>query len=285
MQVKKKEKRFIREKKIYCGRNYLEVDIIPLSIQRKGRGKRHRASTKAQENLNEKNAKRRFVQIGNTNFGKGDLCVDCTYADEFLPDTTKEAFRDLDNMIKRIKYHMAKMNKELKYMAVTEYSTEDGEDGPDEPDERSKPVRVHHHLIINGGLDRDFVESLWSMKVKGKKERVGLGYCNADRLQPNENGIEARCNYMQKRKKGCKRYRCSQNLKKPVVRKNDSKYSFKKIREMRKTPEAKEYWRRQFPGYEPSRIEWVYNDYTGWSVYVKLRRVEVWKKEKAEGRI
>lgn len=245
------------------------MDVYPCNNQKKGRGKKSGESSQAQKNMNEKNAKRRFTQLGNTNFGKGDLCVDCTYADGFLPDTLEQAFNDIENYIRRIKYHMGKKGLELKYMAVTEYSMEGEDEGV--ADERAKPVRVHHHLIINGGLDRDFVEGLWSKKVKGKK--VSMGFCNADRLQPNENGIEARCKYMQKRKKGCKRYCCSQNLKKPVVRKNDSKYSFKKVSEMRKTPEDKEYWRRQFPGYEPSRIEWEYNEYTGWAVYVKLRRV------------
>ncbi len=267
---KKGVKRFIREKKIYCGKDYLEVDVIPCSGYKKKRAKKSKKSSKTQENLNEKNAKRWFVQLGNTNFGKGDLCMDCTYAPEFLPDTLGQAFNDLDNMIRRLKYHMRKRGLELKYMAVTEYSTE-GDTEEECVDERAKPVRVHHHLIINGGLDRDFIESLWSKRVKG--ESVSMGFCNADRLQPNENGIEARCNYMQKRKKGCKRYRCSQNLKKPVIRKNDSKYSFSKLRELSRTPEDKEYWRKQFSGYEPSRIEWKYNEFTGWAVYVKLRRI------------
>lgn len=271
---KKGIKNFVREKKIYCGKDYLEVDVIPCSKKGKGKRVKVKESTEGQKNLNEKNAKRRFVQLGNTNFGKGDLCVDSTYSDDNLPDTLGQALKDLENYIRRIKYHMKKIGKELKYMAVVEYSlmNEDGEE-IDTDDESAKPVRIHHHLIINGGLDRDFVESLWSKKVKGKKEPESMGFCNADRLQPNENGIEGRCKYMQKRKKGCKRYMCSQNLKKPVRRKNDSKYSFKQLRELRKTPEDKEHWRKQFPGYEPTRIEWEYNDFTGWAVYVKLRRI------------
>lgn len=268
-----RRKRFIREKRIYCGKDYLEVDIIPCGNPEKGRGKKREESSQKQKNLNEKNSKRRFVQLGKANFGEGDLCVDCTYADDFLPKTIRQACKDMENYIRRLKYHMAKINIELKYMMVTEFTVEGEEDREEEIDDREKPVRVHHHLIINGGLDRDFIESLWSKKVKGKKERVSMGFCNADRLQPNENGIEARCNYMQKRKRGCKRFSCSQNLKKPEVKKNDSKYSFKKVRELSKTPEDKEYWRKQYPEYEPSRVEWEYNDYTGWAVYIKLRRI------------
>lgn len=270
----KRKKQFIREKRIYCGKDYLEVDIIPCSNQKKGRGKKTKESSLKQKNLNEKNRRRRFVQLGKANFGEGDLCVDCTYAPDYLPETLDDAFKDLKNHIRRIRDNMKKRNLELKYLAVTEFSLEGEEEGgEEESDERAKPVRVHHHLIINGGLDRDFIESLWSKKVKGKKERVSMGFCNADRLQPDENGIEAKCNYMQKRKKGGKRYSCSKNLKKPEVKRNDSKYSFRRIRELRKTPEDKEYWRKQYKGYEPSRIEWEYNDYTGWAVYIKLRRI------------
>ena len=45
-------------------------------------------------------------------------------------------------------------------------------------------------------------------------------------------------------------------------KKNDYKYSFKKLREMAKTPEDKEVWRRQYKGYEPVKIDYRYNIYT-----------------------
>ena len=63
------------------------------------------------------------------------------------------------------------------------------------------------------------------------------------------------------------------NLKKPKEKKNDHKYSFRKLREMAKTPEDKEVWRKQYKGYEPTKIDFQYNDYTGWSVYLRLRKV------------
>ncbi len=265
---KKGVRNFYREKKIYCGKDYIEVDVIPCSVKGKGKRKRVTESTPTQKNLNDKNSKRYFVQKANANFGKGDLCVDCTYADKYLPATLEIALKDLENYIRRIKYHMEKKGLDLKYMAVTEYTLE-GEEG----DDGGEPVRVHHHLIINGGLDRDFIESLWSKRVKGSREPESIGFVNADRLQPNENGIEGRCNYMQKRKKGCKRFTCSQNLTKPVIKPNDSKYSRRDVLKLRETPEDKEHWRKQFPGFEPSRIEWEYNEFTGWAVYVKLRRI------------
>ena len=63
------------------------------------------------------------------------------------------------------------------------------------------------------------------------------------------------------------------NLEKPKEKKNDHKYSFRKLRELAKTPEDKEVWRKQYPGYEPTKIDFQYNDYTGWSCYLRLRKV------------
>ena len=95
---------------------------------------------------------------------------------------------------------------------------------------------------------------------------------NCDRLQPNENGIEGLVNYINKRKKGCKKWSTSMNLKKPKEKKNDHKYSFRKLRTLAQTPEDKEVWRKQYKGYEPTKIDFQYNEYTGWSVYLRLRK-------------
>lgn len=45
-------------------------------------------------------------------------------------------------------------------------------------------------IVMNGGLDRDVVEELWrKRKRKGQKKGDRIGFCNADRLQADENGI------------------------------------------------------------------------------------------------
>ena len=63
------------------------------------------------------------------------------------------------------------------------------------------------------------------------------------------------------------------NLKKPKVKKNDHKWSFRKLREYAKNPEDKEVWRKLYKGYEPTKIDFEYNDYTGWNCYLRLRKV------------
>lgn len=50
----KKRKNFIREKRIYCGEEYLEVDIVAVTnMPEAGKGKKGKSS-QAQKNLNDK---------------------------------------------------------------------------------------------------------------------------------------------------------------------------------------------------------------------------------------
>lgn len=276
-------KNFIREKRIYCGEEYLEVDIVPVTNMPEAGQEKKGKSSQAQKNLNDKRSKRRFVQIANTNFGADDLHISATYNEEHLPITLEEAERNVHNYLDRVKRRMKRVTgQELKYMLVTEYTPEEGEN-TDPEDKTTRAVRIHHHIIINGGLSRDDLELMWSAtRINWKKAQNDpeyrknvdyLGFVNCDRLQPNENGIEGLVNYINKRKKGCKKWSTSMNLKKPKEKKNDHKYSFRKLRTLAQTPEDKEVWRKQYKGYEPTKIDFQYNDYTGWSVYLKMRKV------------
>lgn len=280
-------KSFVREKRIYCGEEYLEVDIVPITnMPEFGKAKKGKSSIQ-QKNLNDKRSKRRFVQIANTNFGADDLHISATYNQGHLPMTLEEAERNVHNYLDKIKRKMKReTGQDLKYMLVTEYTPED-EEGKQLTlegigDKSTKAVRIHHHIIINGGLSRDALELMWSKtRINWKKAadpeyRKGidyLGFVNCDRLQPNENGIEGLVNYINKRKKGCKKWSTSMNLDKPKEKKNDSKYTFKKLRTLAQTPEDKEYWRKMYKGYEPTKIDFKYNDHTGWSVYLKMQKV------------
>lgn len=281
------KKSFIREKRIYCGKEYLEVDIVRVTnMPETGRKKRGKSSAR-QKNLNDRRSKRSFVQIANTNFGADDLHISATYNEKHLPVTLEAAERNVHNFLNKVKRKMKReTGRDLKYMLVTEYTPEDEEgqqlslEGIE--DKSTKAVRIHHHIIINGGLSRDDLELMWSRtRINWKKAEDPeyrknvdfLGFVNCDRLQPNENGIEGLVNYINKRKKGCKKWSTSMNLKKPKVKKNDSKYSYRKVCTLAKTPEDKEYWRKMYKGYEPAKIDFQYNDYTGWSVYLKMKKV------------
>ncbi|MDO0129803.1 hypothetical protein KLN18_01680 [Clostridioides difficile] len=258
-------KSFIREKKIYCN-DYLEVDIIPRTdVQTKGkRGKREYISKPKQKNLNDKNAKRYFTQSVNTNFNNKDLVIHSTYAPEYLPETLEEAEKEVRNYIRRIDYKRKKEGLEpVKYMLITEFG-----------EKKDGTKRVHHHIIMNGGLDRDIIESLWSKKQKGRKEGEKLGWINTHRPQPNEYGLQNLCNYLMKDPKGKKRWSSSRNLKKPFQVCNDSRYSKRKVMDIvRNDLDNRMFWEKQYKGYIFTECKASFNEITGVSLYIKMRRL------------
>ena len=279
---------FIREKKIDCA-EYREVDIIPRTeaaeqASRGKRGKKRKVNAPKQKDLNDKNAKRYLVQLGNGNFHIGDLHTSCTYSAENLPGTVEEAENIVTNYLRRIAYRRKKLGLEpLKYILVTEYKySKDGQ----------CLKRIHHHIIMNGGLDRDDVELMWTKdRINWKKTddpeyRASikqLGWVNADRLQMNENGIEGLCKYIVKDPQGKKRYsssKYSRNLNAPEEKCNDFKYSKKKVEQLAKSPDAGlEEFKKIYSNYNIVSCEAVFYEQTGWHIYLKM-----WKKEPKKGR-
>ncbi len=106
---------FIREKKIFCGDHYREVDIFGYTTAQKNAAARGKRSKKVQEsepkqkNLNDKNARRYFVQLGNLNFGDDPeaLHVTATYSAKHLPRTVEAAEKEVSNYLRRVAYKAA----------------------------------------------------------------------------------------------------------------------------------------------------------------------------------
>lgn len=280
MVYRKKIKMFIREKKVDC-KDYREVDIIPRTENaeravRGKRGKRQKVTEPKQHELNEKNSKRYLVQLGNGNFGAGDLHVCCTYA--VTPKTEEEAERIVGNFLRRLAYRRKKLGlSPLKYILVTEYGMKDS----------GEIMRIHHHVIMNSGLSRDEVEMMWtSERINWRKYAVDpnysrsitkLGWVNADRIQVDKNGIEALCRYLTKCPKKKKRWSSSRNLIRPErLPDADHKYSRKKVEELAKSADqGKAFFEKQFPAYTLSEVKAEYYEDTGWHIYLKM-----WKKPK-----
>lgn len=303
---------FIREKKTDCA-DYREVDIIPRTeaaeqATRGKRGKKKKSVAPKQKDLNEKNAIRYLIQLANGNFHTRDLHVSLTYDAENLPKTVEDAERIVGNYLRRVAYRRNKLEIDpLKYILVTEYKySKDGQ----------VITRIHHHIIMNGGLDRDDVELMWTKarinwkKAEDPEYRAGikqLGWVNADRLQMNEKGIEGLCKYIVKDPQGKKRYSSSRNLERPEVKKtdgeekaqrnqnhwkhsrnltapeekcNDYKFSRKKVEQLAKSPDGGlEEFRKIYSNYDIVYCEPVYYEQTGWHIYLKM-----WKKKPKGGK-
>ena len=138
---------------------------------------------------------------------------------------------------------------------------------------------------MNAGLDRDEVEMMWTAeRINWRKYDADhsygdtverLGYVNADRIQTNENGIEALCKYVMKNPRGKKRWSSSRNLVRPVEQPPaDHKHTKKKVEALAKsTDQGRDFFQKKFSGYTITEIKPEYYEETGWHIYLKM-----WKK-------
>lgn len=284
---------FIREKKTAVGK-YHEFDLIPRTDKaeqgtRRTRNKKKRVSRPSQENLNTKNSRRYLVQLLNGNFGKEDYHLSCTYSPKYLPKTVADAEREVSNYLLRIKRKRISLGLDpLKYVVVTEYSLDQ---------DNNFVTRIHHHIVTNGGIDRNLIEDLWG-KGQGKN-RESMGFVNADRLQVDPNtGLEALGKYLvktlpnsQKKKskkklekeviknrvKGKKRWSSSRNLLRPERLPNaDHKFRPSAIERMARSNDlGYSELIKKYPNYYISEVRVEEHRMTGYHIYIKA-----WKKER-----
>ena len=139
---------------------------------------------------------------------------------------------------------------------------------------------VEKLTIINGNISRDLVEDLWRAKrEKGEKKGKRFGYANAQRVQYDYvEGITRVSQYIVRNLTQKRKWTCSQNLTRPESRTNDYKYTKRKIEKIVRGGLDKKFWEKQYPDWEIRDVingyEAVYNEITGWSIYLKLRRKE-----------
>ena len=146
----------------------------------------------------------------------------------------------MKNFLRTVKRKRQRMGLDpLKYI----YTIEGNDDGTRE--------RIHVHMVINGGIDREDLESIW-----------GNGYANADHLQPNENGLEALARYITKQQKNRRKWARSRNLKKPKQRTSDSKVSNARVKRLAMDfpNTAKEIMEKLYPGYTHTKTTMRFSD-------------------------
>lgn len=286
---------FVRECRTYCGEQYMTVDLFRYSEEQRKRAKKQRrrrekVSAPKQRCLNDKRAKRYFMQLLNTNFGSQDIRLDLTYKVE--PETKGDADKTVRNYLRRVAKWRQKQGLEpLKYILVTE--------GGDVSAQTGKRIRLHHHIVMNGGVNRDNLELLWNTEpvrwkwledgkiYKGVPYREWLqqhmlGYANTRKLQPGENGLEALARYLTKDPKGKKRWTSSQNLKKPERMTRDHHFSCRNFQRscMDGDIYSVEWWEKKYKGYTlagcpATAVEADPPDEDGlndWRVFAKLKK-------------
>jgi len=244
-----------REKRILSGR-YLEIKIYPVTLMEanKSRKQKCKLSKPKQQNLNDRNAKEHLIRLINTNFDHRDLAVHLTYSPDHLPDNAEQARTDIANFIRRVKGYRKKNSlPELRYIAVIECR---------DLSEARTSIRIHHHIIMSGDMDRDAVEQIWSK-----------GRCNVDRLKPDESGFEALAHYITKDPQGSKRWCQSKNIKQPEVSVNDHKWSKRKVELLSQIPEDREHFQKLYPGFVFTQCKVSDNAVAGGTyITIKMRK-------------
>jgi hypothetical protein len=283
---------FYREKRIEYGNldEFLDLDIVPRVMEVKERTvptakhkRKRQLSTPKQTRQNAKRYKRHFDWLAHSNFSEsnGDYYITLPYDDKHAPQTIEQANKYLKNFLAKVKRLYEKEGIQFKYMVVTEWQT-------DEMGEFVK--RIHHHLLMSGGVDRSLIESKWSIG-KGKNaerlgQRVNVQHIHAD--VPGTDEFHALTAYLTKQesrwKSGDKRYSHSNNLKKPTYDPRDSHHGYtkKKLEKWALSPNTGEdKFLKKYPDYDVQSIEAKWNDIWGaWFFYVKLKRKKTYAKKR-----
>lgn len=235
-----------REVKYECG-EFLDVEFFPVYEKSKHRRSRANPSSEGQKILNEKRSKRRLTRLIHANFTQKDYALHLTYSDEYMPESEDVAKKNVQNFLRRIKRLYQKLGVEFKYICVTEKG--------------KKSERLHHHLIISGGVSRDDVERLWKM-----------GRANTKRLQFDDNGVAGLSHYISKQALFYRRWNSSKNLVDPDVKVNDYRYTRSKAHNVCRY-EDRDLIFSLYPGYTLSSIEFTESDIGGeFYGFLRLRK-------------
>ena len=236
-----------REKKHFCG-EYLEIDIFPVFDKQRGRGKRRKPTSEMQKRLNQRNSERKLIRLLNTNFTKKDIRFDLTYDDCHYPNSPEDALRQMQNFLRRVKRYRVKHEmSELKYVAVTEIGKKTG--------------RLHHHIVMSGGIDLDVLDEMW-----------GRGYTTVKPLRFNEFGITGIAKYLIKEPILGKRWCASRNLKKPVESERDGRIAQYKVKQFHDSGfDNREEIERLYEGYALADLERQYYNKDNGGYHFTLR--------------
>lgn len=248
-----------RRKAIKSG-DILEIEIYPVYRSKNAPELKKLPSKEKYRRYNAKQSAKMCQRLINANFGPQDLHVTCTYSGTELPEQ-EQCEKDMQNFIRRINRRRQKEGlAPARYMYVIEGKTDE-----------DKRTRVHSHLILEGGLDRDTIEALWRA---GSQKGAPRGTCNADRLQPGDMQLTALAAYLMKDPKGRKRWKPSKNLKKPEVYISDTAIKRKHVAQLaRGAVNPIDYWRKQYPGYVFRDMQIKTNQcLSGAAVIVQLQR-------------
>ena len=236
-----------RTRTIKAGRR-LEAEVYPIfgrRMEAQARAAKSRITPEKQQRLNMERARRHFIRLVDANFDEKDIHLTLTYMN--APEYER-ARKDVRNFLLKVKRIREKRGlPPLKYAGMIE-GNDDG-----------KRERIHIHLLMSGGMEREELERIWAR-----------GYANADRLRPDENGLEGIARYIVKQQKNRKKWFASRNLIQPKSRTSDTKMSNAKVKRIARDfrNEAAEIMEKAYPGYQLVKCGVYYSDVVD-GVYIR----------------
>lgn len=197
--------------------------FVPGKRAENGKLSRRQRNAIRKQEQNEYSSQKSLARILNANFGAGDLFLGLDYSDDGLnrildwgrkqglpvdaeDETVRQdavweaASHELDIALRRVRRKLDKEGVELKAVYIT--SDMNGDTG--------EIVRVHHHLVVNGGVQEAFVKA-W--------EKYGLGGVSWSPLWDNQLDRTPIAEYLIKQVRripDAKKYRSTRNLIRPV---------------------------------------------------------------------
>lgn len=245
----------MREKRQECG-SYAVVDVFLHQVQQRNhkRARKRKLSRPAQQNLNDKRAKRYFKLLVQGNFSKEDYFVTLTYNDSHVPNSVEEAEQEVKKYLRRIKRYSS---EEIKYVVVTEEMNGDGE-----------KVRIHHHLLVSNTVNKEELIQKWS--TGRGKNRKAIGQVDVQDIK-DEEGLVRLSEYIMKNPSGTRRWSSSRRLVKPTEVTNDYKYSKKKVEEIATSDNAVVLVTDMYPKHDVLSVVANYNDFLGWILTIEMR--------------
>ena len=231
----------------------MECEIYPVfgrDDEQRARAAKKNITPAKQKRLNDERARRHLIQLADTNFTEKDIHLTLTYRQE---TSLEQCIKDVRNFLLRVKRYRERNNLgELKYIYTIE--------GKREKIKGYGTTRIHVHMLMNSGVSRERLEEMWAM-----------GYATADRLQPNERGLEELGRYIIKQHDHGKRWCASRNLKQPKRRKSDVRTSNAAVKRMAYDIQnvAKEQMEKLYPSYGFVDCKVYYSDIVD-GVYIRV---------------
>lgn len=272
----------------------IEIEAFPVTriTEAAKREKRKRQSSKAQQQLNLSNTRKRVRRLLETNFHEGDIALHLTFdygivdrsscnlldvreemREAGYPMDDDDARRILRNFIKRLRRLIAKRGgkgADLKYLYVMETTKE-----PEIDDTNALPARYHFHMVLShepGSIGIHDMQALWPW-----------GYTKAEPLDFRFNGLEGLAAYITKQRKCVKRWAHSQNLREPIETISHRKISKAKAAKIAGdvSMNGREILEKLYPGYAFEKCDVRYSDFVaGAYIYARLRKRKEGKKRR-----